>query len=85
MTGNSGLVFYLAAFIVCIFSELTFTLYKNAYDTFNLLGHIYKLLGFYLIYRGIFAASVQLPYQRLVDTTNKLQIEISEKEKFPFA
>ena len=44
-TGDRRLVYYLAAFIICIFSELVFTVYKSNFDTYNVLGHIYKVAG----------------------------------------
>ncbi|QWV93448.1 PAS domain-containing protein [Geomonas oryzisoli] len=58
-------LYYLSAFILCIVSELTFTVYKSVFDSFNLLGHLYKLFAFLLIYRGIFAAAIKRPYRQL--------------------
>ncbi|MBF0552011.1 MAG: PAS domain S-box protein, partial [Deltaproteobacteria bacterium] len=80
-TGDRVLIWYLAAFIVCIFSELAFTLYKSAYDTYNLLGHLYKLAAFYMIYQGIFTISVKHPYLQLVDTSEKLRIGMAERRR----
>ena len=76
-TGDRVFIVYMVALILCIFSELSFTLYKSAFDTFNMLGHIYKVIAFFLIYRGIFAISVQYPYMKLVEISNELQEEIS--------
>ncbi|WP_458414491.1 MASE3 domain-containing protein [Schinkia sp. CFF1] len=48
---------YLLVFIGIIFiliGELVFTLYRNVYDADNLLGHIYKMLGYFYLFRGIF-------------------------------
>jgi len=72
-TGTKQLMYYMAAFLVCIFSELAFTVYKSTFDTYNMLGHIYKAAAFALIYRGIFAASVRYPYVKLVETAEKLR------------
>jgi PAS domain S-box-containing protein len=71
-SGNTLLHYYLAAFILCIFSELVFTLYKSAFDTYNMLGHIYKVIAFYLIYKGIFIASVRKPYEDLTTSNAEL-------------
>ncbi len=76
-TGDRVLIVYMVALILCIFSELSFTLYKSAFDTFNMLGHIYKMIAFFLIYRGVFAISVRYPYMKLVEISNELQEEIS--------
>ena len=78
-TGDRLLIYYLAAFILCIFSELVFAVYKSVYDTFNILGHIYKVLAFYLIYRGVFVASVKNPYLKLLETEEKLGRDIAER------
>jgi|GEM_PF-645782 len=64
-TRDKLLVYFLSAFIFCIFSELAFTLYKGAFDTFNVLGHIYKVAAFFVIYRGVFITSVKRPYSVL--------------------
>jgi sigma-B regulation protein RsbU (phosphoserine phosphatase) len=54
----------LAAIILCIFSELTFTIYISAFDTYNMLGHIYKIIAFILIYIGIFMVTILEPYKK---------------------
>ena len=65
----------IAALVLSIASELSFTLYKSAYDSYNLLGHLYKLAAFFLLYRGIFVATVTAPYSRLRDSQNELRAE----------
>lgn len=78
---DGQIVYYLAAFVLCIFSELVFTVYKSVFDTFNILGHVYKVAAFYLIYKGIFASSVGNPYVKLADANEKLRMEIGGREK----
>ncbi|MFA7060241.1 MAG: MASE3 domain-containing protein [Pedobacter sp.] len=73
-TGDRMLVYYLAAFIICIFSEIVLTFYKSVFDTYNLLGHIYKILAFCLIYKGTYTTSVNNPYVRL-------SLEITEHKR----
>ena len=76
-TGDRAFPWYLAAFIVCVFSEMTFTLYRSAYDTYNLLGHIYKIAAFCMIYQGVFSSSVTHPYVQLVDADEKLRVAMA--------
>jgi signal transduction histidine kinase len=64
-TGDRLLVYYLAALTVSVFGELNFAVYTKVFDTFNVLGHVYKIAAFSLIYQGIFIASVKAPYERL--------------------
>lgn len=80
-TGDRLLIYNLAAFIICIFSEAVFASYKTGFDTYNVLGHIYKVVAFYLIYKGIFASSVQKPYVDLSGANEKLRLEIAERKR----
>ncbi len=54
-----------AATVITILSELSFTLYSDVADVFNLLGHLYKIVAYAFIYRAVFVASVRDPFQRL--------------------
>ncbi len=54
-----------AAAVITILSELSFTLYSDVADIFNLLGHLYKIVAYIFIYRAVFVSSVREPYQRL--------------------
>ncbi len=71
-TGDRLIIYYLVAFVFCIFSELVFAVYKSVFDTYNVLGHIYKIVAFGLIYKGIFVASVRKPYEALNQNRNML-------------
>ncbi len=66
-------VLCMQAFILSIFSELAFTLYASAYDTFNLLGHIFKIAAFYLIYKAIFISSIAEPYSEVRRSEDELK------------
>lgn len=80
-TGNRTFLYYLAAFIICIFSELAFSGYQSVFDSYNVLGHVYKMVAFALIYQGIFIASVKFPYLELVSRTEELRTESDERKK----
>ncbi len=80
-TGNRRHLYYLAAFIICIFSEGMFASYTTGFDTFNVMGHIYKVIAFYLIYKGVFAASVQAPYINLLKTREQLYKDIARRKQ----
>ena len=80
-TGDRLLIYYLASFIICIFSEGVFASYKTGFDTYNVLGHIYKAAAFYLIYRGVFIASVNAPYVSLVEAGAKISRLNDELER----
>jgi two-component sensor histidine kinase len=80
-TRDKVITYYLSAFIICIFSEFSFTFYKSAFDTYNMVGHIYKIFAFYLIYKGIFVAAIHNPYEQLVSTNERLTVEITERKR----
>ena len=44
-----------AAVSVMALSEVFFSLYRHHTDHFNLLGHVYKVAGYLLLYRAVFA------------------------------
>ncbi len=47
-----------------------FTFYVVATDPFNLLGHMYKVVGYYYLYRAIFVGTIEAPY-RVLKQSNK--------------
>lgn len=59
-------VFFLrTALVFNMVSELAFLRYTNAYDIFNLLGHLYKIGGYYFILRALLETSILHPYIRI--------------------
>ena len=51
---------------VLALTELYFTLYLEVSDLFNILGHLYKVAAFAMIYRAVFVAGVREPQEALV-------------------
>jgi diguanylate cyclase (GGDEF)-like protein/PAS domain S-box-containing protein len=62
-----------AAAWVLALAELFFTLYSNVTDLFNLLGHVYKAVAYFMVYRAIFTAGVQEPYRQLGEEKSRLR------------
>ena len=52
-----------AASAVMAASQIFNTYYAHPYDTYNLLGHVYRVIGYILLYRGIFIGSIREPYE----------------------
>lgn len=46
-------------------AELYFTLYVVVSDFFNVMGHLFKIAGFAMIYRAVFVSGVREPHQAL--------------------
>ncbi|WP_019611632.1 EAL domain-containing protein [Thioalkalivibrio sp. AKL7] len=60
-----GMPLVAAALVISIGSGLFFMFYEDLTDTPFVLGHIYKLAAYLLIYQGLFLESVRSPLQRL--------------------
>ncbi len=74
---KSIFMFLLFSIFIKILSELTFTAYLSVYDFFNLIGHLLKVISFYLIYRAIiktgFTKPFNLLFRNLEQTKQKYQ------------
>lgn len=57
--------------VIGIFSEVAFTLYTNAYDTYNLLGHIFKVISYAFIFKVMLDDAVGMLYE----TNRTLEIQ----------
>jgi signal transduction histidine kinase len=66
--------------VLTIGSELAFTFYVNVYGLFNLIGHIFKILSFYLIYKALIETGLVKPYNLLFRNL-KLSEEALRKER----
>ncbi len=55
----------LASILFTIASELLFTFYISVYGISNLIGHFFKIISFYLIYKAVIETGLARPYQLL--------------------
>jgi PAS domain S-box-containing protein len=71
-----------AGIIAAIVSELAFTFYVSVYGLSNLIGHIFKIVSFYLVYLALVRSSLTRPYQtlfrELTTARQALQREVTE-------
>jgi PAS domain S-box-containing protein len=73
-----------SAALIMMFSEFYFTLYAKVTDIYNLLGHIYKVIAYGIVYQAVFVISVREPYelvQRLQMQHEKLANQLRESQK----
>ncbi|MGM0366331.1 MAG: MASE3 domain-containing protein [Actinomycetota bacterium] len=90
-------MFYLLVSSISItaIGEVFFTLYVDVYGFFNLLGHVFKIISFYLIYKAIVESGIRRPYdilfgrlsrnrELLQKKTAKLQMLNNELESFAY-
>ncbi|MDD2789077.1 MAG: EAL domain-containing protein [Sulfurimonas sp.] len=60
------------AVTIMAMSEFFFTLYGEVTDTYNLMGHLYKLIAYAYVYKAIFVTTVQSPYIELEKSKSEL-------------
>lgn len=77
---------FLAAIVITILSEISFTLYSDVYDSFNMLGHLLKILAFVLISMAIIETGIQRPYdlifRDLTETEALMRAERDRAQKY---
>ncbi|MDD4046755.1 MAG: MASE3 domain-containing protein [Tissierellia bacterium] len=61
------------ALILSIFSEFAFISYGSVYDAYNYLGHLYKVIAYFFLFKAIYAESVSIPYRELKNARNELK------------
>lgn len=55
----------IAALVALVLSEMCFTLYQDVAGFFNYLGHIFKFLAAFLLYKAVVQGALRYPYQTL--------------------
>ncbi|MES2099284.1 MAG: EAL domain-containing protein [Pseudomonadota bacterium] len=63
----------LCAAVLMAIGEVVLTLYTSLSDLAVIVGHAYKVLGFWMVYRTVVADSIRAPYQRLMASRHKLR------------
>jgi len=64
-TSKFDIKYLMLALLLMALAELFFTLYTRVSNTANLLGHIYKVIGYFFLYRAIFSETVRQPYHQI--------------------
>lgn len=57
--------YLLISIVATILSEMAFTLYIDVFGFFNMVGHVLKVISFYLIYKAIVEVNFRAPYEAL--------------------
>ena len=68
--------------ILTIFSELMFTFYFSVYDMFNLIGHFFKILSFYFIYKAIIEKGIVQPFDLMYRNLKQSEMELKREKEF---
>jgi PAS domain S-box-containing protein len=65
-----------SSIIATIIAELTFTFYIGVYDFSNLVGHIFKIIAFYLLYKAIIQIGIREPFNLLFRKIRRSELEL---------
>ncbi|TDT63299.1 MASE3 domain-containing sensor histidine kinase [Fonticella tunisiensis] len=69
----------MAAIGMKILSGIFFTLYKDVYAFYNMLGHIFKLISFYYIYQVMIKKGIKEPYKLLFNRLDEARNDLKNK------
>ncbi|MEI6499085.1 MAG: MASE3 domain-containing protein [bacterium] len=70
----------LSSFITSAVSEFSFSFYADVYGIINFIGHILKILAFYLLYRAIVVTAIKRPHDLLFHQLNLEKRKLKRNE-----
>lgn len=66
------------AIVLGIGTEFFFTLYNDVYGLFNLAGHYFKIVSFYLLYKAVIETGIVRPYTSIFRSYQQTQAALQE-------
>ncbi|HZK34745.1 MAG TPA: MASE3 domain-containing protein [Bacillota bacterium] len=78
---SKAYLYIVIALLISIFSESAFTMYTSVYDTYNMLGHMFKIVSHILLFNALFVLNVQRPYTELRKAERELSRYAGNLEK----
>ncbi|MBB5172578.1 sensor domain-containing diguanylate cyclase [Texcoconibacillus texcoconensis] len=71
---NDASLYIILASFSLIFAGVVFTFYVSVHDILNFLGHIFKVIGYYYLFKSVYVSTLEQPFE------DKEQAEIKLKE-----
>jgi diguanylate cyclase (GGDEF)-like protein/PAS domain S-box-containing protein len=68
------IVMLFGAVCVLAMSEFYFTIYTTMLGSYNILGHIYKVIAYLFIYRAIVVETIEEPYLKMMESEERLKL-----------
>jgi hypothetical protein len=69
----------IAAMAVTIAAEMSFTLYTDVYGVMNFVGHIFKIVAYYLVYLAIVRRGLEAPYAEVKRLNEDLESRVAAR------
>jgi PAS domain S-box-containing protein len=66
--------------IFSVFSDFAFTLYSTPFGLINVIGHLFKIVAFFLFYKAVIVTSLQSPQAILYRNLKKSEADLKESE-----
>jgi len=70
-----------ASLLFSVGAELAFTFYVDVYGLSNLIGHLFKLISFFLIYKALIETGLARPYDLLFRDLSKREADLRISEE----
>lgn len=69
--------FLVISLIMTVLSELAFTLYTDLFGILNVIGHLFKIVSFYFIYKAIVVTGIRDPYNSIFKALSDKNAEVT--------
>jgi PAS domain S-box-containing protein len=70
------LILIVSSIVFTIFAELAFTFYVGVYDLSNVVGHLFKIIAFYLLYKSLIQIGIEQPFSLLFRRISRSELEL---------
>lgn len=64
---------FLGSWGLSVFTELIFTFYVGVFDFFNFLGHLAKLMAYFLVYKAVVEVGIRKPFSLIFRDMKRLE------------
>lgn len=71
----------IASIILTVMSELSFTFYIHAYGFSSMIGHFFKIISFYLIYKALIETTLLKPYDLMFRELNQSEAALKMSQE----
>ncbi|MCQ6277214.1 EAL domain-containing protein [Bacillus sp. V3B] len=74
---NPSRLMLISAIGFSLLAEIIFTFYQSVHDFDNFLGHIYKVISYYFLMKGLYSSTIEEPFLKQKET----QVELQKSEQ----
>jgi len=75
-------IFMVLSIITTMIAELAFTFYVSTYGLSNLIGHIFKIIAFFLLYKAIIEIGLENPFNLLFRKLKRSETSLLKEKSF---